>query len=76
MHYSKIIYKRIVQVSCSAIGIKLLYENSFFKQQTAYCADASKNSDKLVGLLLITRHGARTPLSLIDGIEEVNKSEI
>lgn len=77
MHYGKIISKRIIQGACTAFGIKVLFDNSVFQQQIAYCADGSKNkSEKLVGLLLVTRHGARTPLSLIDGIEEVRKSEI
>lgn len=75
MHYGKIISKRLVQGACTAFGIKVLYDNSAFRHQIAYCADGSKNkSEKLVGLLLITRHGARTPLSLIDGIEEVRQA--
>jgi hypothetical protein len=31
-----------------------------------------KKHDKLINVILVSRHGARTPLKLIPGIEEVN----
>ena len=31
-----------------------------------------KSHDKLISVILVTRHGARTPLKLIPGIKEVN----
>ena len=33
--------------------------------------EANKEFEKLISVQLITRHGARTPLKLIPGIEEV-----
>lgn len=59
-----------MQSTSAAIGIKLLYDLSIFKNQNTYCSDSRQN-EKLVGLILLTRHGARTPLSLINGIEEI-----
>lgn len=64
------ILKALAQGTGAVIGIKVLYNHA--RNQTAFCSDATLNNEKLVGLVLITRHGARTPLHLIDGIEQVH----
>jgi hypothetical protein len=42
---------------------------SYAKQQQNL--DNNNNKDDLLGVILLTRHGARTPLYLISGLEEV-----
>jgi len=68
------IIKTFAQGTGVVLGIKFLYDNSAFDNQAAFCSDEALNDENLIGLVLITRHGARTPLSLIDGIEQAEYS--
>ena len=75
MKFGSNIIKTFAQGTGAVLGIKVLYDISAFDNQAAFCSDEALNNENLVGLVLITRHGARTPLSLIDGIEQVHNLE-
>ena len=51
-------------LTSSLTTTSFLAENLYFQE--------TKKHEKLVSVQLVTRHGARTPLHLIPGIEEVS----
>ena len=71
MKLNRSFYKSLAQATGSFAGIKLIYDLSIFKNQRSYCSETQTTTEQLAGVIIITRHGARTPLSLINGIEQV-----
>jgi len=53
-------------------AIKLIHDLSY---QRSYCSEHQSMSEQLAGVIIITRHGARTPLSLINGIEQAEYTQ-
>ena len=56
--------------AAAALTFRLLAFDVFASTKKTQQIHSSAN-DKLVNVILLTRHGARTPLHIISGIEEV-----
>jgi len=68
------LFRGLAQATGALAGVNLIHELSVFKNQRSLCSESPALSEQLKGVIIITRHGARTPLSLINGIEQVEYS--
>lgn len=62
--------KLFSKIAATIVGFKLVELN--YKSKKIVIADTQDDNEKLISVILIGRHGARTPFKLFDGIEEVN----
>lgn len=63
----KLFIKLLSVSAATAIAIRFFYSDSF----AAIRPDSILRNEKLISVHMFTRHGARTPLHLIKGLEEV-----
>ena len=71
-------YTMLKLVSLSAVAtftFRYMYSPSspstLFAKQSYSVKKTPATNEKLVGVILLTRHGARTPLHILSGLEEV-----
>jgi hypothetical protein len=57
--------------TAAALTLKLFYIDTFATSNSSFASQTQ--SEKLVSVHLLTRHGARTPLHIISVLEEVIK---
>ena len=67
--------KAFVQGTGAILTIKIFYDYTIVNQKKLLCSEIADNKEKLVSLFLITRHGSRTPLFIINGIDQVSKKK-
>jgi len=56
--------------AAAALTFRFLAFDVFASTKKLHSTHSNQN-DKLINVILLTRHGARTPLHIISGIEEV-----
>lgn len=66
LKYKKSVLAKFIGFSAAtAVTFRLLFHESFAYEKSKL------DDDKLIFVLMLTRHGARTPLHIISGLEEV-----